>query len=119
MSSFASGSEGKESACHVRDVARSLSQEEGQEKEMATHSNILAWEIPQAEEPEGLQSMESQKSQTQLSDNNKKTTTQSEAGYRHGHNPENSGFYKHSCVCVCVCVCTHMCVCMQLCVTKQ
>ena len=34
------------------------------EKEMETHSNILAWKIPQMEEPGGLQSMESQKSQT-------------------------------------------------------
>ena len=28
------------------------------EKEMATHSSILAWEIPRTEEPGGLQSME-------------------------------------------------------------
>ena len=32
------------------------------EKEMATHSSILAWEIPWTEEPGGLQFMESQKS---------------------------------------------------------
>ena len=38
------------------------------EKEMATHSSILAWEIPWVEEPGGLQSMGSQKSQTRLSD---------------------------------------------------
>ena len=38
------------------------------EKEMASHSNILAWEIPWTEEPGGLQSMGSQKDQTQLSD---------------------------------------------------
>ena len=38
------------------------------EKEMATHSSSLAWEIPWTEEPGGGQSMESQKSQTQLSD---------------------------------------------------
>ena len=31
------------------------------EKEMATHSSILAWEIPCTEEPGGLQSMESQR----------------------------------------------------------
>ena len=31
-------------------------------KEMATHSSILAWEIPWTEEPGGLQSMESQES---------------------------------------------------------
>ena len=28
---------------------------------MATHSNILAWEIPRTEEPDGLQSMGSQR----------------------------------------------------------
>ena len=36
---------------------RSLGQEEPLEKEMATHSSILAWEIPWMEEPGGLQSM--------------------------------------------------------------
>ena len=35
---------------------------------METHSSILAWENPWTEEAGGLQSMESQKSQTQLSD---------------------------------------------------
>ena len=35
---------------------RSLSQEDPLEKEMATHSNILAWRIPWMEEPGGLQS---------------------------------------------------------------
>ena len=37
------------------------------EKEMATHSSILAWEIPWTEEPGGLQSMGLQKSWTRLS----------------------------------------------------
>ena len=36
------------------------------EEEMATHSRILAWEIPWTEEPGGLHSIGSQ-SQTQLS----------------------------------------------------
>ena len=36
--------------------------EDALEKEMATHSSILPWEIPQTEEPSGLQSMGSQKS---------------------------------------------------------
>ena len=36
---------------------RSLSQEDPLEKEMATHSNILAWEIPWIEEAGGLQSI--------------------------------------------------------------
>ena len=35
-----------------------------EEKEMATHSSILAWRIPGTEEPGGLQSMGSQKSQS-------------------------------------------------------
>ena len=34
------------------------------EKEMITHSSILAWEIPWPEEPGGLQSMGSQKLDT-------------------------------------------------------
>ena len=37
------------------------------EKEIATHSSILVWEIPWKVEPGGLQSMGSQKSWTQLS----------------------------------------------------
>ena len=37
-----------------------------QEKEMVTHSSILAWEIPSTEEPGGLQSMGLAKSQTRL-----------------------------------------------------
>ena len=40
---------------------RSLSLEDPLEKDMATHSSILAWEIPWTEEPGGLQSTESQK----------------------------------------------------------
>ena len=40
---------------------RSLGQEDPLEKEMATHSSILAWRIPWTEKPGGLQSMESQR----------------------------------------------------------
>ena len=36
---------------------RPLGQEDPLEKEMATHSTILAWEIPWTEESGGLQSM--------------------------------------------------------------
>ena len=39
---------------------RSLGWEDPLEKEMATHSSILAWRIPWTEEPCGLQSMGSQ-----------------------------------------------------------
>ena len=37
---------------------------QGLEKEVATHSSILAWRIPWTEEPGGLQSMGSQESDT-------------------------------------------------------
>ena len=46
---------------------QSLGHEDLLEKEMATHSSILAWKIPWMEEPGGLQSMGSQ-SWTRLSD---------------------------------------------------
>ena len=46
---------------------QSPGQEGPLEKEMATHSSFFAWEIPLTEEPGGLQSMESQESQIQLS----------------------------------------------------
>ena len=35
---------------------RSLGQEDPLEKEMVTHSSILAWKVPWTEEPGGLQS---------------------------------------------------------------
>ena len=38
-------------------MVRSLGQDDPLEEEMATHFSILAWEIPQTEEPGGLQSM--------------------------------------------------------------
>ena len=41
---------------------QSLGREDPLEKEMATHSSILARKIPWTEEPAGLQSMESQES---------------------------------------------------------
>ena len=40
---------------------QSLGREDPLEKEMATHSCTLAWEIPWTEEPGGLQSMGSQR----------------------------------------------------------
>ena len=40
---------------------RSLGLEDPLEKEMATHSSILAWKISWTEEPGGLQSMGSQR----------------------------------------------------------
>ena len=51
---------GKESTCSVGDLAdasSSLDWEDPLEEGMATHSSILAWRIPWAEEPGGLQSI--------------------------------------------------------------
>ena len=45
---------------------QSLGREDPLEKEMATHSRILAWKIPWTEEPGGLQSMGVAKSRAQL-----------------------------------------------------
>ena len=51
-------------------LVRSLGRADSMEKRMATHSSILAWRIPQREEPGGLQSTVHgvAKSQTRLSD---------------------------------------------------
>ena len=43
---------------------QSLGWEDPLEKEMATHSSILAWEIPWTEELGGLQSMDGQELDT-------------------------------------------------------
>ena len=43
---------------------QSLGQEDPLEKEMATHSSLLAWKIPWTEEPGRLQSMGLQESDT-------------------------------------------------------
>ena len=49
---------------------RSLGLEDPLEKEMATHSSILVWEIPWTEEPGGLQFMGSQRIGHELATNN-------------------------------------------------
>ena len=51
---FLCRSVGKESACNAEDSGRFLGWEDPLEKEMATHSSILAWRIPWTEEPGGL-----------------------------------------------------------------
>ena len=58
----------KNPPANAEGMISSLGREDPPKKEVGTHSSILAWEIPWIEEPGGLQSMESQKSQTQLSD---------------------------------------------------
>ena len=63
---------GKESACQVGDTGSITGLGKSPEKEMATHSIILAWEIPWIEDPGGLQAMGSPQSWTRLND---QTTT--------------------------------------------
>ena len=61
LTSFPGGSDGKESARSVRDLNLIPGSGNSLEKEMATHSSILAWEISGIEEPGGLQSKGSQR----------------------------------------------------------
>ena len=58
---FPSGSAVKNPPVMQEPWVRSLGREDPLEKEIATHSSILAWEISRTEEPGGLQSMGSQR----------------------------------------------------------
>ena len=58
---FPGGSEVKASAWNAGDLGSIPGLEDPLEKEMATHSSILAWRISCTEEPGGLQSMGSQR----------------------------------------------------------
>ena len=51
---FLSSSVGKESVCNAGDRVRFWGWEDPLEKEMVTHSGILAWRIPRTEKPGGL-----------------------------------------------------------------
>ena len=53
-------SDGKQSACNIEDVALIPRLGRSPEKEMTTHSSVLAWRAPWTEEPGNLQSMASQ-----------------------------------------------------------
>ena len=61
---FPGGSAVKHLPANIGDRVLSLGQENSLEKEIASHSSILAWEIPWTKEPGGLQSMGWQRSQT-------------------------------------------------------
>ena len=53
---FFSGSAVKNLPAKQETWVQPLGQEDPLENEMATHSSVLAWEIPWTEEPGGLQS---------------------------------------------------------------
>ena len=61
VSGFASGSDGKESACSAENPGFTFGSGRSMEKRMTTHTNILAWRIPWTEKPGGLQSIGSQR----------------------------------------------------------
>ena len=61
--SFPGGSVIKNPPAMQESQVRSLGQEDPLEKEMATHSSIIAWRTPRTEEPGGVT-----KSWTQMSD---------------------------------------------------
>ena len=52
-SGFPGGSDSKEPACDTGDLDSILGSGRSLQKEMATHSSILVWEIPWTEEPGG------------------------------------------------------------------
>ena len=52
---------GKNLSAMQEKLVQSLGQEDPLEKEMATHSSILAWKIPRREKLGGLQPMESRR----------------------------------------------------------
>ena len=58
---FPGSSAVKNSPAMQETQVQSLGGEDPLEEGMATHSSILAWEIPWAKEPEGLQSKGSQR----------------------------------------------------------
>ena len=61
---FPHSSLGKSPACNAGDLGSIPGWEDPLEKEMATHSNILAWRIPWTEEPDRLQSTDLEESDT-------------------------------------------------------
>ena len=61
MLGFPGGSVVKNHLAKQETPLQSLGLKDALEKEMTTHSSILAWEIPWTEEPGGLQSVESQR----------------------------------------------------------
>ena len=72
---------------------QSLDQEDPLEKEMATHSSVLAWEIPWAEESGGLQFIGSQRAGHDLVIKQQYERTSRIAGIVYFSNLNYSNFY--------------------------
>ena len=97
-----------------------LGAEDPLEKEMATHSTLLAWEMPWTEEPGGLQSMGLQREGHNWATKQEQQTFMKSMNHSLPWNPWNVFhhslywmkhikhryiIYIYMCVCVCVCVC--------------
>ena len=79
-----------------------LDQEDPLEKEMATHSSILAWEITRTEKPRGLQSMGSQRVRPGWATKQQLPLTYraqrcSDSKHSSSVGPGNDGKWRHSC----------------------
>ena len=65
MLGFPGGTSGEEPACQCKrregPLVQSLDPDDPLEEGMATHSSTLAWRIPWTEEPDGLQTIGSQR----------------------------------------------------------
>ena len=57
LGGFPDGLDGKESTCNAWDLGSILGQKDPLEKRMIIHFSILAWRIPQTEEPGKLQTV--------------------------------------------------------------
>ena len=68
--SFPCGLDSKESACNMGDPGLIPRSGKSLEKDMATHSSVLAWKIPWMEEPGGPHTIGAANSQTRQSDCN-------------------------------------------------
>ena len=78
---FTDGASGKESnAGDTEDTSSIPGQKDSLEEEMATHSRILAWRIPWAEKPGGLQSMWPQRDMTEQLGTHTQTKAQCPGG---------------------------------------
>ena len=69
----------KDMLANAGDACSVLGSGRSPEKEMATHSSILAWRIPWTEESGGLQPMGSQKSQSRVSNETTRSRDSSKA----------------------------------------
>ena len=82
------------------------------EKEMATHSSVLAWRIPGTGEPGGLPSMQSHRAGHDWSDLAVAVACWLSESWENSQAlQEVPTVVEGLCVCVCVCVCVYKCIC--------